>query len=82
MTIEHTPGGTVITGEHIQYFQMLRLMKAMELEARGLRHSQGSVYAHVKRTYGFRGSRAKVIQALKAKIIADFPDCPMALEGR
>lgn len=52
-TIIDTPDG-------IRVFHLLQLKYAMKLEMKGLRHSQGSVYAHVKRLYGLKGNRQKV----------------------
>ena len=65
MTIERVEGGggTVITGEHTKWFQMRAQLGALKLETMGMRHSSGrSVYAHIKRTYGLRGSRGKVYE--------------------
>lgn len=47
-----------------RFFQLTQL-KAMELEAKGLKHSRGSVYAKVKKDYGFIGNRQSVIKQLR-----------------
>ena len=43
-----------------QMFNMLAQKQALRLETLGLKHSRGSVYAHVKKTYGLRGSKQAV----------------------
>lgn len=53
---------TIIEGDNIRLFHLLQLKYALRLEMSGLRHSQGSVYAYVKRVYGLRGNRASVYQ--------------------
>lgn len=54
-------GGTVLdTPDEIAMFQLLRLRSALGLEIKGLCHSQGSVYAHIKRHYGLRGNKQRV----------------------
>lgn len=54
--------GTVITGEkNIKAYRTLVLQKSLRLEIIGLKHSSGkSVYAIVKREFGFKGSKRKV----------------------
>jgi hypothetical protein len=52
----------------IQGFRLVSLKHALRLEIKGLRHSRGSVYALVKREFGFRGSKAKVLAQLEAHI--------------
>lgn len=39
---------------------MLAQKSALKLELVGLKHSRGSVYAHIKRTYGLRGNKQSV----------------------
>lgn len=53
--------GIIRTGPEL--FNLLQLKYAMKLEMRGLRHSKGSVYAHVKRRFGLKGNRQKVYEA-------------------
>lgn len=55
---------TMITGKGIEGFQLVRLKAALGLEIAGLKNSRGSVYAHVKRTYGFKGNKQKVYNQL------------------
>jgi hypothetical protein len=63
MAIEiHEGGGMTITGEHIEVYRLLALRSALELETKGLRFRAGNVYAKVKREFGYRGNRAKVLE--------------------
>ena len=41
-------------------FNMLAQKSALKLELQGLKMSRGSVYAHIKRTYGLRGNKQSV----------------------
>jgi hypothetical protein len=52
------------TPDQIQFFQIARLCSALKLEMIGLKHSRGSVYAYCKRTYGLKGNKAKVLEAM------------------
>ncbi len=54
--------GVVITGEkNIKAYRTLVLQKALRLEIIGLKHSSGqSVYAQIKREFGFKGNKRKV----------------------
>lgn len=55
--------GFVLDQDHkIMFFHFLTQRGAIRLEGKGLRHSSGrSVLAHVKRTYGLKGNRDKVL---------------------
>jgi hypothetical protein len=68
VAIEHGPGGTSFTGEHIGLFRLLTMRSALRLEMLGMKHSRGSVYALVKREFGFTGNRAKVLAQLEDHI--------------
>ena len=52
----------------IKRFHMLAQLQALRLEAMGLKHSRGSVLAHVKRTYGLKGNRQNVMIQLNELI--------------
>lgn len=53
----------------IQRFQMLSQYHAAKLEGLGLRHSSGrSVLAHIKRIYGLKGARDKVLKEFREMI--------------
>jgi hypothetical protein len=61
--------GFVITGEaNIRMWRMLTMKHALRLECLGMKHSQGSVYALVKREFGFKGNKARVLEQLTAHI--------------
>jgi hypothetical protein len=55
----------VDTQEGLEMYNVLRLKSALKLEVAGMKHSSGkSVYAHVKRRFGFKGSKESVLQQL------------------
>ena len=58
------------TTQDILRFHMLTQLHAIRLEGLGIRHSKGSVLAHVKRSYNLKGNRASVINQLDALIKA------------
>jgi hypothetical protein len=59
----------VITGkDNIALYRLLTMKAALKLEVAGMKHSQGSVYALVKREFGFKGSKASVLAQLTAHI--------------
>lgn len=41
-------------------YNMLAQRAALKLELAGMKHSKGSVYAHIKRSYGWKGTRKAV----------------------
>ena len=41
-------------------YNMIAQKHALSLEMKGLKHSRGSVYAHIKRVYGLRGNKQSV----------------------
>ena len=49
-------------------FNLLQLKYALRLEIQGIKHSRGSVYAHVKRRFGFRGNKQRVLTQLEEHI--------------
>ena len=61
----------LITGtENISMYHLITLKHALKLECKGLKHSRGSVYAHVKKTFGFKGNKASVLEQLTTHIEA------------
>ena len=53
-----------------EYFHLTQLKSAIKLEMLGLRLSQGrgrTAYAHAKKTYGFKGSREKVVKQIEKR---------------
>jgi hypothetical protein len=56
------------TPSKITRFHMLAQWHALKLEGLGIRQKGGSVLAHVKRTYGLKGSRETVAAQLRELI--------------
>lgn len=59
---------TTIEAEQIPVFTMICQRQALKLELLGLKHSRGSMYAHIKRTYGLKGSKQKVYDQFAAMV--------------
>jgi hypothetical protein len=56
---------TIETKEDLEMYNLLRIKGALKLEVAGMKHSSGkSVYAYVKRQFGFKGSKESVLQQL------------------
>lgn len=49
-------------------YQLVALKYALSLEIRGIRHSRGSVYALVKKRFGFKGTKQRVYEQLCKRI--------------
>ena len=58
----------ILTGQGVTLFHLLAQKHAVMLEGMGMRHSRGSVTAAVKRMYGIKGSREKVLVRLQEMI--------------
>ena len=58
----------VLNSDQIEMFQLLRLRSALKLELLGMKHSQGSVYAYIKKVYGLKGNKQKVYDQFDAAI--------------
>ena len=62
------------TPDAISFFQMRTQLSALKLEILGMRHSSGkSVYAHIKRTYGLKGTKQSVYEQFAALVDAARP---------
>ena len=63
MPIEQSVGGVVITGESILHYRFLTMIQGLKAEIGGMRlTSKGrTCYSMLKREYGFKGSREKVL---------------------
>lgn len=48
----------------IHLYRLLTLKYALKLEIAGMHHSHGSVYAIVKKEFGFKGSKKRVLEQL------------------
>jgi hypothetical protein len=62
------PGFVIDTPDGIAFYRLCALRSALVLEMHGMKHSQGSVYALVKREFGFKGAKVAVLAQLKAYI--------------
>ena len=54
-------------------WRLFTLRSALRLEVQGFKHSKGSVYALVKREFGFNGTKARVLAQLSAYIEERYP---------
>jgi len=61
---------TVITGNDIQKYRRLVLLKGLELECEGLTKRGRSCYSIIKQEFGIKGSKVKVLQQF-AKIVEE-----------
>tara|TARA_R100000808_G_scaffold209_5_gene1289 strand:+ start:603 stop:794 length:192 start_codon:yes stop_codon:yes gene_type:complete len=48
----------------VPLFQLLQWKYGLQLEMKGMKNSRGSIYAHVKRTFGWKGNRQKIYDKL------------------
>ena len=70
--------GFVITGDDTSKFRLLTLHKALILETKGMKLSRNlpSVYSTVKKEYGFKGSKVKVLAQFESMLIEKY-DLPI-----
>ena len=62
-------GTIIITGEkNINMARLLTLKHALRLEILGLKNSRWSIYALVKKEFGFKGNKKSVLTQLIAHI--------------
>lgn len=54
--------GTMITNTNL--FRLIALRAALGLEVMGMKHSKQSVYAQVKKEFGYKGSKQSVFDQL------------------
>ena len=55
---------TIIESQDFELYALLRLKSALKLECAGMKHSKGSVYAKVKKDFGFKGNKQSVLEQL------------------
>ena len=58
----------MITGTQVELFRLMAMKSALKLECLGMKHSRGSVYALIKREFGYKGSKKKVLEQFSAMI--------------
>ena len=52
----------------VDFFHLLQLRSALQLEILGMKHSRGSVYVKIKRDFGFKGNKQKVYDQMDEHI--------------
>lgn len=62
------PNIMIDTSDGLAAFAHLQRYYALKLELTGLKHSRGSIYALVKREYGFKGNKQRVFDQLDAHL--------------
>jgi len=58
------------TKPQIEGYRLCAMRAALKLEILGIKHSRGSVYALIKRQFGFRGNKQSVLEQLNKHIEA------------
>lgn len=67
---------TTLAGkEDTYYYHLLQLKHGLKLEINGLKNSRGSVYAHIKKLFGYKGNKEKVLAQLE-RYIANWLTAP------
>lgn len=61
-------GGTTFTGAGIGMLRETMMLRCLSMEIKGIKMVRHSVYAQVKREYGFKGSKQKVLEQLIAHV--------------
>jgi hypothetical protein len=70
MPIGHTKGGTVVTGDSLDYFRLCVQKGAVGLELKGIKMTRGPVvWKRVAAEYGIKGNKQKVYDWLCAKVL-------------
>ena len=66
-------GGIAISGkDNVARYRAIAQKHALSLEIAGIRFSRGSVYAQIKKEYGFKGSKKSVLTQLCNYITTNF----------
>jgi len=67
-------GGYVVTGDSIPMYRLLTLRTALKMETKGLRMSshRPSAYSIIKKEFGLKGSKAKVLAAFESILVNDY----------
>lgn len=63
-------GGFVLTGEAIDLYRMSTLLRGLQLEMKGIRLTRKAptCYSIIKKKYGFKGNREKVLAQFEAYV--------------
>lgn len=64
----HKDGGFLLTGEAVDFYRMATLLNGLKLEMKGLRLTAKAptCYSIIKKEYGFKGNRQKVLEQFEA----------------
>ena len=69
MTVETFKCGFVVTEDSIQLFRQRTLLRALQLEVKGMKISRGaSAYSIIKKEYDLKGSKQKVLEQFERLI--------------
>ena len=69
MTVETFKGGFVVADDSIQLFRQRTLLRALQLEVKGMKISRGaSAYSIIKKEYDLKGSKQKVLEQFERLI--------------
>lgn len=74
MTIEIDDTGYVVTGDSIPTYRLLLLYQGLRMEIKGLRISYRgpSAYSMIKKEFGLKGSKTKVLAAFQSILVNDY----------
>ena len=75
MTLEtFDNGGYIVTGDSIPTYRLLMLRHALKMELKGLRISshRPSAYSTIKKEFGLKGSKLKVLIAFESILTNDY----------
>ncbi len=67
MTMLNTPS-------QIRWFHMRTQLAALKMEIFGMKHSKGSVYQHIKKTYNLTGTKLEVYGKFAEKVHEAFTE--------
>ena len=75
MAVENTVGGVMITGDDIGRYRLVVLKSALKLEIKGIRMHRGrTAYSIIKKEFGFKGDRQRVLDQFETMIQREVND--------
>ena len=75
MAVENTVGGVMITGDDIGRYRLVVLKSALKLEIKGMRMHRGrTAYSIIKKEFGFKGDRQRVLDQFETMIQREVND--------
>ena len=69
------------TPEEIEFYRLRALRSALKLEILGMKRRGQSAYSIIKKEFGFKGSRNKVLRELNTLITAKAEQLPFRVRG-